>query len=382
MAIQIRPGKLLAGVSLTVMLACSPGGVSPAIPRETTELEPPSPLTSPTASGSAESPSGPGPGGSGESIAPTVETDPVPSSGDAADDPAIWVDSENPSRSRVIGTDKQSGLAVYDLAGRQVQFVAGGTPNNVDLREGFPLGGDLVALVVAADDSDSSLPVYAVDIANGNLVPVAARRITVGVVAHGICLYRSPDSGRFYAFPNAKDGRTEQWELFDDGSGSVDARKVRGPWDVGGEVEGCVADDGLGHLYISEENEGIWKYPAEPDEPTSVRTLVDGTGSAGHLAADVEGLAILYRAEGSGLLFASSQGDDSFLVYRRDGANDFVGRFRVEEGAVDGCEETDGIDVSGAALGSEFSEGLFVCQDGSNQGANQNFKLVPLERIL
>lgn len=382
MAIRMRPGKLLTGISLTVMLACSSGGVSPAIPRETNELGPPSRLTSPTASGSAESPGGPGPGGSGESIVPAVETDPVPSSGDAADDPAIWVDSENPSRSRVIGTDKQGGLAVYDLAGHQVQFVAGGTPNNVDLREGFPLGGDLVALVVAADDSDDSLPVYAVDPANGNLVPVAARRITVGVVAHGICLYRSPESGRFYAFPNAKDGRTEQWELFDDGSGRVDARKVRGPWDVGGEVEGCVADDGLGHLYIAEENEGIWKYRAEPDEPTSVRTVVDETGPAGHLAADVEGLAILYGEGEGGLLFASSQGDDSFVVYRRDRANDFVRRFQVEGGSIDGCEETDGIDVSGVALGSRFPEGLFVCQDGSNPEARQNFKLVPLGQVL
>ena len=41
----------------------------------------------------------------------TVETDPVPSSGDAADDPAIWVHPTDPSLSTVIGTDKNSGLA-------------------------------------------------------------------------------------------------------------------------------------------------------------------------------------------------------------------------------------------------------------------------------
>ena len=29
-----------------------------------------------------------------------------------------------------------------------------------------------------------------------------------------------------------------------------------------GQLEGCVADDILGHLYIGEEDRGIWKYAA------------------------------------------------------------------------------------------------------------------------
>jgi 3-phytase len=36
-----------------------------------------------------------------------VETEPVPSSGDAADDPAIWVHPGDPARSLVLGTDKK-----------------------------------------------------------------------------------------------------------------------------------------------------------------------------------------------------------------------------------------------------------------------------------
>src|SRR4051812_47856200 len=55
-----------------------------------------------------------GDGGGGGPGQGTVEasrsTDPVPHDGDAADDPAIWVDPSDPARSRVLGTDKEGGL--------------------------------------------------------------------------------------------------------------------------------------------------------------------------------------------------------------------------------------------------------------------------------
>src|SRR5690349_926907 len=64
--------------------------------------------------------------------------------GDAdADDPAIWVHPRNRARSLVIGTAKNGGLRVYDLAGREVQAIAtppGGRFNNVDIVSGFRLG--------------------------------------------------------------------------------------------------------------------------------------------------------------------------------------------------------------------------------------------------
>ena len=65
---------------------------------------------------------------------------------DAADDVAVWVHPTDRALSLVLGTDKTSGLAVYDLAGRQLQFLTDGAINNVDLRYGFPLGGGHVAL--------------------------------------------------------------------------------------------------------------------------------------------------------------------------------------------------------------------------------------------
>ncbi len=43
-------------------------------------------------------------------VAATVETEPVPSKDDAADDPCVWIYPTAPSRSTIIGTDKKEGL--------------------------------------------------------------------------------------------------------------------------------------------------------------------------------------------------------------------------------------------------------------------------------
>lgn len=74
-------------------------------------------------------------------VAATVETAPVPHTGDAADDPAIWINPSDPSQSTILGTDKLGGLAVYSLAGAQLQYRPDGEINNIDLRYNFPLGG-------------------------------------------------------------------------------------------------------------------------------------------------------------------------------------------------------------------------------------------------
>ena len=314
-------------------------------------------------------------------IAATVETDPVPHRGDAADDPAIWVHPTEPAKSTIIGTDKKGGIAVYDLEGGELQYREDGRMNNVDLRDGFPLGGESVSLVTAGNRRDDSIAVYGVDIATRTLVPVAARTISVGISTYGSCMYRSPTSGKFYYFVNSQDGEVEQWELFDDGAGRVEGKKVRS-FEVGSQTEGCVADDDLGHLYVGEESEGIWKYDAEPDGGDE-RVLVDSTGDEGHLDADVEGLAIAYGKRGTGYLVASSQGNDSFVLYRRGGDNAYVRSFGIEEGnGIDGVDETDGIAVSTARLGPAFPRGVLVAQDGDNDDGNQNYKLVPWQVII
>ena len=314
-----------------------------------------------------------------ETVMATVETDPVPNGGDAADDPAIWVNPNDPAQSVIIGTDKRGGLAVYELSGKQIQYLPDGQMDNVDLRDGFKLGGQTVAIVTASNRKDNSIAIYKINPQSRTLENVAARKIKHGLTVYGMCMYRSVKTGKIYYFGTSKSGEVEQWELFES-NGKVDAKKARN-FKLGSVVEGCVADDELGHFYVAEEAVGIWKFGAEP-ETGSDHTQVAKVGD-GHLFADVEGLAIAYGKDGAGYLIASSQGNHSYVVYRREGNNEFVKKFRVSAGeGVDGCEETDGIDVTTANLGPAFPHGVFVVQDGFNDKGNQNFKLVPLQAII
>lgn len=315
-----------------------------------------------------------------EAVTATVETDPVPNGGDAADDPAIWIHPTDPAQSTIIGTNKQGGLAVYDLSGKQIQYLPDGLMDNVDLRDGFMLGGQKVSLVTASNRKNNGIAVYKVNAQTRQLENVAARTITHGMKVYGMCMYRSEKSGKVYYFGTSKSGDVEQYELADNGAGKVDAKKVRN-FKLGSVVEGCVADDKLGHFYVAEEAVGIWKYGAEPDA-ASQGALIAKVGD-GNLFADVEGLAIAYGKDDTGYLMASSQGNHSYVVYRREGNNEFVKKFRVGNGdAVDGAEETDGLDVTTANLGPAFPNGVFVVQDGFNDKGNQNFKLVPLQMIV
>ena len=315
-----------------------------------------------------------------------AETAPVSHGKDAADDAAIWVNGRDPSRSTVIGTDKQGELLVYDLSGRQLQSLPVGDVNNVDVRAelgpgtGFPLGGRSVSLVTATNRSDDTIEVFVVDPDTRELRDVAARKITTDVPVYGLCMYRSEATGRFYAFVVSHDGELQQWELLATDQGTVDARKVRS-LTLESDAEGCVADDELGALYVGEESRGIWRFGADPDDGED-RILVASTSDDGPLVADVEGLAIARGADGTGYLIASSQGDNSYAVYTREGNNAFVGSFRIVDGEVDGTQETDGIDVTTTPLSPGFPGGLFVAQVRHNGQDNQNSKLVSFEEIV
>lgn len=292
--------------------------------------------------------------------------------GGSADDPAIWIHPTDPSLSLIIGADKSSsgGLHVYSLDGTQLQFVSGGRHNNVDVRYGFMLGGESVDLVSVSERDADNIDIYKVDPVQRTLIKVGS--INTGINVYGYAMYHNRLTGKFYGFVSSSGGDIEQWELLDQGT-SVGGQKVR-EFDAGTKVEGMVADDELGFLYIGEENVAIWKYGAEPGDGTA-RTKVDETGSPSQLTDDIEGLTIYYGGEGKGYLIASSEGNDRFVVYRREGDNDYMATFEIGAGAVDAVTGTDGIDVTNMALGSGYPLGVFVAQDGGN------YKLVPWDAI-
>jgi myo-inositol-hexaphosphate 3-phosphohydrolase len=319
------------------------------------------------------------------SVAPVVETQPMPHTGDSADDPAIWIHPTNTAESTIIGTDKQGGIAVYDLAGSLLQYLADGKMNNVDLRYNVPVGGQRITLVAATNRTDNSIALYKVNPSTRLLESIAGDTIKPSVPAYGACMYRSAQSGKYYLFITSSTGAVEQWELFDNGSGKVNGTRVRS-FSVGSAVEGCVADDELARFYVSEETVGIWRYGAEPGDG-SARVAVDLVSSGTGLSSDVEGLTIYYTSARSGYLMVSSQGTDSYLVYRREGDNSYIDTFVIGRNStkgIDAVQGTDGIDVSNANLGSAFPQGVFIAQDDANDVGSQNlqnFKLVPWQSI-
>ncbi len=312
-------------------------------------------------------------------VMPAAETEPVPSFGDAADDPAIWVDRRDPSRSVVIATDKKLGLNVYDLGGKLIHSVADGRMNNVDVRDGFAFGGRPITLVAATNRTRKSISLYRYDARARQLQALPGGDLATGFDdPYGLCMYRSAKNGAYYVFANdSADGRLRQWKI------SVKGGKLAGELvreiAVGSQAEGCVADDELGDLYVAEEDVALWKYSAEPRDG-SRRTVVD-TVEKGHLTDDIEGLSIYYGANGTGYVIASNQGEDNYAVYRREGSNEYLGKFAVvanSEAGIDGASETDGLDIVSAPLGEKYPEGLLVVQDGRNvmPAERQNFKYV------
>ena len=58
------------------------------------------------------------------------------------------------------------------------------------------------------------------------------------------------------------------------------------------------------------------------------------------------------------------------------GAQPCIGSFGIGTGATDPVGETDGLDVTAAALSASFPRGLMVVQDDRNEGFSRNFKYV------
>ena len=197
-------------------------------------------------------------------VSAVVETEPVMSYGDAADDPVIWVHPRNPELSVIIGAQKKRGINVYDLSGKLIQSRADGRINNVDLRYGFQLGDRTVTVVTASNRSTDSISTYIIDEETRTLVDVADGIIDTGMSdPYGQCMYKSAQTGLFYVYINDTDGLVRQWVLEDTGQNKIRMTLVR-EFNVGSQTEGCVADDETGDLSGGEGCVGIVKSSVTP----------------------------------------------------------------------------------------------------------------------
>ena len=301
-----------------------------------------------------------------------VETESVPRIWDALDDPAIWVNPENTSESLVLGTDKWTGLYVYNLGGRVLQHVDGQPYNNVDIVSP-PWGDGSRSVVVATQRNPQGIAILELD--HRTLRVELQHSIPVNYEEpSGICAFST--KSEVFLVLITKLGEVVQYEL------GQDLRLVeRRYWSVGSESEGCVIDSSAATLYFGEENVGIWSVPLYPAADIKM-DLFDGVGE-GSLVADVEGLTIWERGADK-YLVASSQGDNSFAVYDLSSSH-YVGSFHVSGGNEfdGGVTDTDGIASTGASL-PDYPEGLLVVQDGDLVGllGRQSFRFIDWRRVM
>jgi myo-inositol-hexaphosphate 3-phosphohydrolase len=279
------------------------------------------------------------------------------------DDMCIWIHHNDKSLSTIITSDKGADkLFVYDLSGNVLQTIdVPGQPGNIDIRYNFIISGVPTDIVGYNDRSNGTIVFYKVDRTTRQLSFVS--NFSDGGMTgnnYGFCLYRSLLTDKYYAIVSSESTQMKQWELVDNGDGTI-GDSLKRTWNNGsGDItEGLVADDELGFLYAANEGEGIYKYNAEPTDPNPIGELIAPTGVNG-LTADVEGVTIYYTSGGNGYLLASSQGSDNFKVYERQAPHNFIKTVQAT-----GVGNTDGIDVTNLNLGPSFPLGLFLTHDGT-----------------
>jgi len=305
-----------------------------------------------------------------------------------ADDPAIWIHPKDPAKSVIIGTDKSgnaSGLYVWDMNGKQIQYVPVTNPNNVDVRYGLKLGARKVDIAVTNPRQLKEIKVYEINQQTGMLTDLTT---SAGIktpqlnTPYGITLYQRPSDGAVFAIESSKDGAAaknlHQYRLEHDGAGKVKGTFVRtiGKGIIGGVVEGMTADDQLGYIYACEEGAAVRKFYADPSQEQDEQIVAFATGDG--ISGDREGVAVYGCVDGTGYILVSSQGNTTVKVYRREGDDGNPHKHSLLTTIkTNGSSETDGLDVTNRPTSAQFPKGFLI----THNSPGKQFKLYAWEEI-
>ncbi len=302
------------------------------------------------------------------------------------DDPAIWIHSEDPSKSLILGTDKnkEGALYVFDLKGKTVKVVSGlQRPNNVDIEYNLALNGRTIDIAVAAERQTHKLRIFSFP--DMEAIDGGGIEIFVGETGEkfrdlmGIALYKNPTTEKIYAIAGRKNGPADgtylwQYLLEDDGTGSVKATLVRkfGKFSGANEIEAIAVDDELGYVYYSDETVGVRKYYADPEKGNEELALFATTG----FTDDQEGISIYTQEEGTGYILVSDQQANQFHIFPREGSKGNPHQHDLIKIIKTSTNGSDGSDAVSVPLNSDFPKGLFVAMSD-----NKTFHLYNWEDI-
>jgi 3-phytase len=305
------------------------------------------------------------------------------------DDPAIWINPDDPAKSLIVGTDKGGSIYVFDLNGKIIpeKTVTGmGRINNVDIAYGFEIGGEAIDIALATDRNENKIRAFRLPdmtpVDNGGIeafegeTPELRRPM-------GLAIYTRPSDHAFFAIVSRKTGPSGaylwQYRIEDDGNGAIKATKVRefGSFseltklDEGEtkmtEIDAIAVDDALGYVYYSDEWGGVKKYHADPDAPDAdVELAVFGTDG---FTEDREGISIYEIDDGTGYILVSDQQANAFRIFKREGEPGDPHNHGLVKVVKVSTNESDGSDVTSAVLDDRFPSGLFVAMSD-----NQTFQ--------
>lgn len=281
------------------------------------------------------------------------------------DDPAIWVNKENPEESLVFGTDKDEingGVYAFDLDGKIIaeKSITGlKYPNNVDVAYDFRLNDSTTTDILMFTEREAnkirlfSIPnMEALD--DGGYLVFEDETDSNLRRPMGIAIYTDSKNQKTYAFVSRKIGpKTDylyQYQIISDSSG-VKAKLSRklGNFSGNKEIEAIAVDNDLGYVYYADEMECIHKYYADPLKGNDEISCFGRE----NFKRDIEGIAIAKYDDGSGFIIVSDQQSHTFQVFDRK-TNAFIKTVYL------GTKETDGCDVTTMSLGNQFPNGLFV----------------------
>lgn len=305
-------------------------------------------------------------------VTANVETEPVFAGDDAADDMCVLENFNNPESSLIISSDKKYGIIVYDLKGFKLYDYEVGRINNVDILPSRSFQNKYI--VAGTNRTYNSIDIYLFN-SKGELENLILRKEIPSLKdVYGVTFYR--DDFNTYLFISDKKGNVEQWSYNNDEVNSeiIFVRKLK----FSSLVEGLVADESKGKIYIGQERKGIWELNAFPSFDSQKKLIFK---KSKNFNPDFEGLALRDDGNGEGYLIASVQGSNGYLIIDRKSLDAKI-FFRIIDGdKIDGTTETDGIDVTSIKT-SKFPNGFFIAQDDDNDGLNQNFKLVDWNKII
>ena len=377
-------------------------------------------------------------------VFPLYETPAIDTKGDAADDPAIWINKEFPALSIIFATDKRSGIYAYDLRGKKITFSPAGNINNVDLRTlkldyttdngvekkdyTFLFGSNrslnTIDLWIFFDEGINKKMRNRANLrySNFSINEKPDFRIKSESNIYGICAGVHPKYGLIAFVTEDQGSNVEVYYL------AANGLELLATLDNGGESEGCVFDDENLTLFISEENlRGNLKAHKFDEDFNLIGEPLFIDSREGNIVGDPEGVTVYKTDKNKGFIILSSQGDSKFNIYNRQQPYEFIKSFKISSTKdIDGVSDTDGIDAVSVNLNCDFDferstddnsksrieekeennefwlnvlaednikdkcddypNGILVVQDGYNylgdKKENQNFKLISFKEIL